>query len=211
MKISSPILVFTLLSGSIHTGMFLMSESVNMTLPGTTGSVISIKLEQDTAQSIPKLRQNTQKLKQAQPEKIQQLSQLSKDNTTITEPQTKKRALHADNELNEQDEVTVIANKNNAVARAQVIAIVHKQLNNYFEYPLIAQRHNWQGKVIIGFKITREGSIENIQISQSSGFNILDQAAIDSLKKIGQLPQLTSWLNTGMEIQLPVIYQLTEG
>ena len=56
-----------------------------------------------------------------------------------------------------------------------------------------------------------DGKIENIKVNLSSGYNVLDQAAVISLKKIGQLPSAASWLINGMEIQIPIIYQLTQG
>ena len=96
-------------------------------------------------------------------------------------------------------------------SRARVISIIYKELKQHFNYPALAQKRNWQGKVELSLRVTSSGKIENIQINNSSGYNILDQAAISSLLKVGNLPKISSWLPYDINLKLPVIYRLTEG
>ena len=113
--------------------------------------------------------------------------------------------------IKETQQQSSLQKKTNTISKAHVISIIYKRLNNHFKYPRIAQRRNWQGQVLLAFRLSRDGNIKNIKINHSSGYNVLDQAAIVALQKIGQLPQVTSWLNDGIDIQIPIIYQLTEG
>lgn len=48
--------------------------------------------------------------------------------------------------------------------------------NNW--YPPIAVRLNEEGTTVLGFTITADGTVEDISIITSSGYNVLDQAAI---------------------------------
>ena len=46
------------------------------------------------------------------------------------------------------------------------------------EYPAVAQRLNQQGTTTIRFTVNTDGSVANVQVANSSGFDSLDQAAI---------------------------------
>lgn len=196
MKLLSPIIIFMIASAGIHGGLILMSDSAELTLPGTTGSVMRVKLEN-----------KTQEIIQRDPEKPQQKN----INKTIRRTQTLDSFKKVATKTKETQQKSSLQKKTNAISKAHVVSIIYKQLNNHFKYPRIAQRRNWQGQVLLAFRLTSAGNIKDIKINHSSGYNVLDQAAIVALQKIGQLPQVTSWLNDGMEIQIPIIYQLTEG
>lgn len=55
-------------------------------------------------------------------------------------------------------------------------------------YPPAALQQGISGKVRIRFQVDSDGQIQNAGIDQSSGSEILDQAALDTLKRIGRLP-----------------------
>ena len=196
MKLFSPIIIFMIASVGIHGGLILMSDSAELTLPGTTGSVIQVKLEN-----------KIQEIIQPIPEKPQQKNINKIVRRTQTPDSFKKVAV----KIKETQQQSSLQKKTNTISKAHVISIIYKRLNNHFKFPRIAQRRNWQGQVVLAFRLSRDGNIKNIKINHSSGYNVLDQAAIVALQKIGQLPQVTSWLNDGIDIQIPIIYQLTEG
>ena len=198
MKLISPLQTFLIASIAIHGGLFVVSDSVKMALPGLTGSAMSVKLEERAQASIQPKTQPAQIKKITKP--VQQAS-VSRYKQKISDKVLERKVT--------QPVATAI--RTNSEAKAHVISIIYKELNNHFNYPKIAQRRNWQGQVLIAFRLNNDGTIEDIKIDHSSGYNILDQAAIVSLKKIGQLPQVSSWLVNGMEIQIPIIYQLTQG
>lgn len=157
---------------------------------------MSVKLEQ-------KIQHTTQSIvKQTQANKTKQLVKPKKTTDTRAKVTEKIEVTPAKSSLSE---------KNKSISKSRVVSLIYKELNNHFNYPKIAQRRNWQGQVLLAFRLSNDGTIKDIKINHSSGYNVLDQAAIVSLKKIGQLPQASSWLVDGMEIQIPVIYQLTQG
>lgn len=196
MKLLSPIQAFIFASAGIHVSLLVMSDSINLTLPGTTGSVMSVKLEE-----------KTQEIAQHYPVK----PQLRKINKVSKNIQTSKPLKKISEQTKEPQQQSSTSKQKNVISKAHVVSVIYKHLTEHFKYPRIAQRRNWEGKVLLAFHITRDGNIKNIKINHSSGYNVLDQAAMISLQKIGQLPQLSSWLSSGMEIQIPIIYQLTNS
>ncbi len=91
----------------------------------------------------------------------------------------------------------------------RVISQLRHKLKQYFYYPRLAQRKNIQGTVVIGFAIDLRGTLTNIRVIKSSGFAILDMAAEDALLKLDHLDDNQYGQTDNLE--LPVIYKLTEG
>lgn len=82
------------------------------------------------------------------------------------------------------------------------------ELNKYFYYPKSAIRRNWQGDLIISFSINHDGKISNIKILKSSGYDILDMAAINSVAKI-ELPDNSLINHQKLTLKnLPVSFRL---
>lgn len=97
----------------------------------------------------------------------------------------------------------------NLVIRSKVIAQLKRKLLSNFYYPKLAQKKNWEGKVTIGFLLHTTGQLSQIEIIHSSGYQILDNAAIKAISNITKLSEIN--VNKNMNIQLPITYQLTEG
>ena len=71
-------------------------------------------------------------------------------------------------------------------------------------YPPRAQRMGWQGKVIIDFIIMENGSAANIKIAKSSGFVVLDNNVIETVKAVAPFPKPP----IKAELRVPIIYRL---
>lgn len=94
-------------------------------------------------------------------------------------------------------------------ARARIEAQLHTSLARHFDYPYVARLRGWEGNVLLAFIVQASGYLNDIRIVRSSGFAVLDDSAVDSLKKVQQLPEAVAWLQgRDIEMQLPVIYRL---
>jgi protein TonB len=99
-----------------------------------------------------------------------------------------------------------------ALNRARIIARLREDLAQHFYYPPLARRRNMQGTVLLAFDVTNEGRIERVGIRKSSGYAILDLAAREAMQRLARLDWLAGKLNRDrMNIELPVIYKLTES
>jgi protein TonB len=73
------------------------------------------------------------------------------------------------------------------------------------KYPKNAQRLKMQGEVRIGFRLKSDGSVENIEIIQSSGFELLDEDARALIKNTApQFPKPTK----SISLSVPLSYML---
>jgi len=50
-------------------------------------------------------------------------------------------------------------------------------------YPIIAQRRNWQGQVVLGVKVGVDGRSTSIKVLSSSGYAVLDNSAIETVRE----------------------------
>ncbi len=84
-----------------------------------------------------------------------------------------------------------------------------RALRASFQYPLIAQRQGWQGEVRIALTIRADGLLDNIRVSRSSGYPVLDDAAMESVRQIRAIPQAIAALDgKTIDLVLPVRYEL---
>jgi protein TonB len=96
-----------------------------------------------------------------------------------------------------------------AEARARIEARLHTSLARHFDYPYVARLRGWEGSVLLAFIVQASGNLNDIRIVRSSGFAVLDDSAVDSLKKVQRIPEAVAWLQgRDIEIQLPISYRL---
>ncbi len=99
-----------------------------------------------------------------------------------------------------------------ATQRNYLLGQLQNQLSRYLTYPLRARRRGWQGEVLLSLRLDAQGQLHNIQILRSSSYAVLDRAALQALSRLGRLrlpadaPQ-----RQPVDLQLPVVYRLSEG
>lgn len=81
----------------------------------------------------------------------------------------------------------------------------------YFYYPPLAQRRGWEGEVRVGLHVTADGRLTAIRLLKSSGYRVLDQAAMRSLEHVAALPEVGARIRGGMDIELPIEYRLVDA
>ncbi len=85
----------------------------------------------------------------------------------------------------------------NAVQKAQ------RKLSRHMYYPPEAIDQGWEGEVRLLLRLTEEGRILSVSVAASSGFPVLDQAALAAARAMGQIPEVGV-----KELLLPVIFRL---
>ncbi len=98
-----------------------------------------------------------------------------------------------------------------AEVRHRLLGRIRLALADHFHYPMQARRLGWQGTVLLGFRITPDRRIEAIRVKQSSGYRLLDEAAVEALGKVRQLPSSEELqLASAHDLSLPVLYHIKE-
>ena len=197
MKLPSPIMNFIIASAVIHVGLMSVSDSSTITLPGSTESVMVVQIKNEQPHEIIKTKRKKKNK--------------SKTQESLKKVTKQKSPPKAENKNQSSTLEVVSISKNMEKSKARVASIIYKELNQYFTYPRLAVKRNWQGKVLLSLRVTSTGKIKNIHLNNSSGYDILDQAAINSLSKVEQLPEVSSWLPFDVDLKFPVIYKLIGG
>jgi protein TonB len=83
-------------------------------------------------------------------------------------------------------------------------AYIRDKILKNISYPDSARRMGWQGRVILSFIITTEGSVREFKIIQGSGFPILDKSAIETVKDTAPFPRPPA----EAQLVIPIIYRL---
>jgi protein TonB len=83
-------------------------------------------------------------------------------------------------------------------------AYIRDKILKNISYPDSARRMGWQGKVLLSFIITADGSVREFKIIQGSGFPILDKSAIETVKDTAPFPRPPG----EAQLVIPIIYRL---
>jgi protein TonB len=88
---------------------------------------------------------------------------------------------------------------------------IYDAARKYKKYPRVALDNNWEGKAVIRLVIGANGMISSISIKTGTGHEVLDQAALDTLRKAKPLVPIPAGLR-GREfgIDINFIYSLKD-
>jgi TonB family protein len=76
-------------------------------------------------------------------------------------------------------------------------------------YPRVAQKQRLEGKPVIEFQVGRNGDLLGYSIAVASPYEILDQAAIEAVKKASPYPKIPKSLKLNtLRFKLPIAFKL---
>lgn len=94
-----------------------------------------------------------------------------------------------------------------AELRARVMGYIRGlsgSLGGRVSYPLAARRAHLQGVVILRLRLAQDGRILGVRVSRTSGHDVLDDAALASVRDVGSLPAPPHGVPWDEERELPV-------
>ncbi|HMA65595.1 MAG TPA: energy transducer TonB [Chitinispirillaceae bacterium] len=77
-------------------------------------------------------------------------------------------------------------------------------ISSNIDYPYLAQVRHQEGTLLLSFVIALDGSVSDIRVLKSSGFDILDKNAVSTVKKSAPFPRPPCIA----ELKIPVAYKL---
>ena len=85
-------------------------------------------------------------------------------------------------------------------------------LNNpHPTYPLVAQRMGLQGTVVLNVEVLETGQCGQINVSQSSGYAVLDKAALQTVKSWRFAPARQAGHAITRWFKVPIVFSLRDG
>jgi len=95
-------------------------------------------------------------------------------------------------------------------AQQTYFSLLARTLAEKKQYPGISRRRGEQGVVQLFFIVTRDGHIRESRIVSSSGFQRLDQAVMEMLKKAQPLPAFPDEMSQQqLEVRVPIAFELS--
>jgi len=88
--------------------------------------------------------------------------------------------------------------------RKEHFEYIRKIIQQNIVYPDRAQRNGWEGQVVVMFSVMQNGRVKDIRIRKSSGYGILDENVLETIRKVEPFPRPP----VAVELVIPVTYRL---
>ncbi len=76
-------------------------------------------------------------------------------------------------------------------------------------YPLFARKRQQEGTVMLKVKVSREGVAETVELTQSSGFRLLDESAQQTVKAWRFIPARRNNIAVSAWVTIPILFKQT--
>jgi protein TonB len=130
--------------------------------------------------------------------------------TTATQPVTTRQAEITPSQEQSSSAATGVETARQT-AREQLRKSILRLVSSHFDYPVLARRKGWQGVVKLQVHIESDGRISRLHVEQTSGYPLLDRAALQSLQ-LASVPDAEQWMQgQAIDIIIPVEYRLVGG
>lgn len=85
-------------------------------------------------------------------------------------------------------------------------------IRRHEKYPDRARRQGWQGTAVVGLSLSADGKVTDISIIESSGRNILDEAALTMVRRASPLPRAPEGLRGKQRtVRVPIVFKLQDS
>ncbi len=85
---------------------------------------------------------------------------------------------------------------------------VKQRIQSARRYPRWARRHGVEGAVGVSFLVLSDGSSKNIRLTRSSGYKILDEEALATIKRAGPFPPIPEKNIPRTRIHVSIVFNL---
>jgi protein TonB len=96
-----------------------------------------------------------------------------------------------------------------ATARVRYEQVLFAWMNRHKQYPMLAQRRGIEGEGSVRVRIDRDGRVLERSVARSTGEQMLDQAALDMVRRANPFPAVPSeYAGETFEFVAPIQYRL---
>lgn len=99
--------------------------------------------------------------------------------------------------------------KTDPKVKENYIAYLRQYIDEHKIYPKNAKRLKQTGIVTVKFRVMEDGTLKNVSVIDSSGFDLLDQAARELLENISHVRAIPKEMgNDSIDVTLPIEYTM---
>jgi protein TonB len=91
---------------------------------------------------------------------------------------------------------------------AGYVALLRRRVQEALSYPSAARRRGMTGTVHLDISVEPTGRIADVLVVRSSSHEMLDAAALDSVRSLRQVPFPTGVRPRAIRVRLPVVFEL---
>ncbi len=84
------------------------------------------------------------------------------------------------------------------------------RFNDPPEYPNLARRRGWEGTVLLEVEVSSDGWVGSVRVHTTSSFDLLDNAALDAVRKWQFKPGMKGDQPVAMQVLVPVHFVLKD-
>ena len=89
------------------------------------------------------------------------------------------------------------------------LGLVFQKLESHKRYPRIAERSGLNGRVVLRFTVRWDGEVLNPEVVEVAGHDSFRQAALQALRRVGQLPNFPDEIRRReLVVEVPITYKL---
>ena len=157
-----------------------------------------------------------QPIKIETPQPIKKVEPIQKKITPIIDKNATSVAQPTPKEVAPSPPAETISKIPNIVPQEQVTqhiesysSLLANAIAKYKQYPKIAQMRGWQGTVIADLEIDTKGAVISIKIKKSSTYEVLDNEALEMIKKASPFPAPPESLRgKNFNVLVPISFKL---
>jgi protein TonB len=83
-----------------------------------------------------------------------------------------------------------------------ILLEIMRRIEGAKRYPKAARKMHIEGKATVRFKIKPDGKVDSVEVVESSGSDILDQASLETVQRAVPLPFKEGWLKVGIVFKI---------
>ncbi len=78
------------------------------------------------------------------------------------------------------------------------------------DYPWRARRAGWEGRVVVQVEVTPDGAVADAQVADSSGHAVLDEAAVETIRRWRFEPARQGGAPVAGDVRVPITFRLVD-
>ena len=83
-----------------------------------------------------------------------------------------------------------------------ILSEIMRKIEGAKRYPKAARRMGIEGKATVRFKLKPNGKVDCVEMAESSGSDILDQASLETVRDAAPFPYKEGWLKVGIVFKI---------
>ena len=147
--------------------------------------------------------------KKAMPPAMERPADIYQSEPVPIEPEEQITESREEQEEVNEPQVMIPAPDTSHLVKGRWLAGLRKDVEKARFYPRHARRMGQQGAVVLLIKASRDGTIISVKLHTSSGFHLLDEAAVKAVERMVKTSPIPSELNLDFwEILVPLRYTI---